>query len=312
MLKVKDLSHYYGPYKAIENLTFEVVPGKLVGFLGPNGAGKSTTMKIITGFTMPTNGEVWISDVNLLSHPVEAKRHIGYLPENPPLYPDLTVMEYLSFVAELKGVAKTQIGDHVDEMVSLIHLSEVAKRPLHKLSKGYRQRVGLAQAFVSRPSLIILDEPTVGFDPQQTSEFRRLLTRFRGKSTIIWSTHILSDVESTCDEIIVINKGQMVAQGSQREITRKLHGNKVLKIYVKNYSDEFIRVLKDVPGVQAVNGNATEGFYTLQYSETDVTDAALAAALSHKMGVTKVESDSKDLEDLFFELTNSKTPEVAT
>jgi len=310
MLKVKNLTHFYGPYQAIHDLSFHVQPGKLVGFLGPNGAGKTTTMKIITGFTMPTEGEVWISDVNLLSHPVEAKRFLGYLPENPPLYPDMTVSEYLRFVAELKGLDAKTASESVSEMIEAIHLSDVAKRPIHKLSKGFRQRVGLAQAFVSRPKLIILDEPTVGFDPQQASEFRKLLLKFRGRATIIWSTHILSDVESTCDEIVVINKGHIIAHGSHQEITRQIHGHKTLRLYVKAPSEGFLLALQKLKGVVNVEAHDSDSSYSIQYSEQDVTDAVLETALAHKVGVLRVESDSKDLEGLFLELTNRRTPEV--
>ncbi len=310
MLKVKNLSHFYGPYKAIESLNFHIKPGKLVGFLGPNGAGKTTTMKIITGYTMPTQGEVWISDVNLLSHPVEAKKHLGYLPENPPLYQDMSVREYLHFVAQLKGLAADQIKTSCDEMIDMIHLSEVATRPIHKLSKGYRQRVGLAQAFVSRPQLIILDEPTVGFDPQQTSEFRKLLLHFRGKSTIIWSTHILADVESTCDEIVVINKGNIIAHGTHQEITQQIHGHKTMRLFVKTMSEEFLQGLQKLKGVVNVTAHSSDHSYGIQYTHQEVTDLVLETALAFKVGVVKVESDSKDLEGLFLELTNTKTPEV--
>jgi ABC-2 type transport system ATP-binding protein len=310
MLKVNNLTHFYGPYKAIENLSFHIQPGKLVGFLGPNGAGKTTTMKIITGFTMPTEGEVWISDVNLLSHPVEAKKYLGYLPENPPLYADMTVADYLCFVATLKGLELKEARSSCDEMIEAINLKDVAKRPIYKLSKGFRQRVGLAQSFVSQPKLIILDEPTVGFDPQQAAEFRKLLLKFRGKSTIIWSTHILSDVESTCDEIIVINKGHIIAHGSHQEITKQIHGHKTLRIYVKAFSQEFLVALQKLKGVANVEGHSDDSSYSIQYSEAEVTDLVLEAALHNKVGVTRVESESKDLEGLFLELTNRKSPEV--
>lgn len=310
MLKVKNLTHYYGPHKAVSDLSFHVKPGKLVGFLGPNGAGKTTTMKIISGFTLPTEGELWIGDVNLLSHPIEAKRQLGFLPEAPPLYPDMSVEDFLIFVARLKGHDQAVAKTSADEMIDAINLGEVARRPIHKLSKGYRQRVGLAQAFVGKPRLVILDEPTVGFDPQQANDFRKLMTRFRGECTIIWSTHILSDVEATCDEIIVINKGHIIAHGSHKEITQQIHGHKTMRIYVKTPNDSFLQALQKLKGVVNVAVHGQNQSYSIQYSDKDVTDLALETALAHRVGVVKVESDSQDLEGLFLELTNRKSPEV--
>lgn len=309
MIKVKNLTQYYGPHKAIDGLNFQVQSGKLVGFLGPNGAGKTTTMKILSGFSMPSDGEVWISDINLFTHPTEAKKHIGYLPENPPVYEDLSVEEYLLFVCRLKGIEKAQALENMDEVIQMVNLSEVARRPIHKLSKGFRQRVGLAQALVAKPHVIILDEPTVGLDPQQVSEFRNLLKSLKGKYTVIWSTHILSDVEATCDEIIVINKGQIIAQGSYQEITKKIHGKRQLQLFVKQREPQFEDMVKAMGGLSA-QFNASANRYDIQYGETDITDDILAMALKAKMGIVKMESDSQDLESLFLELTSPHSPEV--
>lgn len=310
MIKVKNLTHYYGPHKAIDSLTFNVDAGKLVGFLGPNGAGKTTTMKILSGFSMPAEGDVWISDIHLFSHPLEAKRQIGYLPDQPPLYEDMGVREYLEFVALLKGVDKNQVHANVDEVIETMKIAEVAFRPIHRLSKGFRQRVGLAQAFVSKPSLIILDEPTVGFDPQQTAEFRKLISQMRGKHTIIWSTHILSDVEATCDEIIVINKGHIIAQGTYAEMTKKIRGKRAMHLYVKTGSDAFAAALREVKDVVDVRFSSAQNKYDIEYVEGDINDTVLRLSLEHQVGVVKMESDSKDLEGLFLELTNQKSPEV--
>lgn len=309
MIKVKNLTQYYGPHKAIDNLNFQVQTGKLVGFLGPNGAGKTTTMKILSGFAMPSDGEVWISDINLFSHPIEAKKHIGYLPENPPVYEDLSVEEYLLFVCRLKGIEKAQALQNMDEVIQMVNLTEVARRPIHKLSKGFRQRVGLAQALVAKPHVIILDEPTVGLDPQQVSEFRNLLKSLKGKYTVIWSTHILSDVEATCDEIIVINKGQIIAQGSYQEITKKIHGKRQLQLFVRQRETQFEDMVKSMGGLSA-QFNASANRYDIQYGENDITDDILAMALKAKISILKMESDSQDLETLFLELTNPQSPEV--
>jgi ABC-2 type transport system ATP-binding protein len=313
MIKVKNLTQYYGPHKAIDNLSFNITPGKLVGFLGPNGAGKTTTMKILSGFALPFDGEVWIDNINLFSNPVEAKRKIGYLPEAPPLYEDMSVAEYLLFVCQLKGVPRTECSGNVREVIERVHLTEVAHRPIHRLSKGFRQRVGLAQALVAKPQIIILDEPTVGFDPQQAREFRHLLISLKKDYTILWSTHILSDVESTCDEVIVINKGQIIAQGSYQEITKKIHGKRQLQLFVKERNSSFEERVKAFGNI-SLQFNESAHRYDVQYGEKDITDQVLRVALDLQMSILKMESDSQDLESLFIELTspvvtagNSKT-----
>lgn len=309
MIKVKNLTQYYGPHKAIDQLDFQVAQGQLVGFLGPNGAGKTTTMKILSGFSAPTDGEVWINDINLFSHPVIAKKHIGYLPDTPPLYEEMSVEEYLTFVCHLKGVQGKQGTAYVSEVIERTSLNEVARRPIHKLSKGFRQRVGLAQALVAKPQVIILDEPTVGFDPQQAAEFRKLLKSLKKDYTIIWSTHILSDVESTCDEVVVINKGQIIAQGTYKAITKKIHGKRQLQLFVKNQDDKFEEQVRNIPGT-SLQFNATHARYDIQYTDKDITDDVLQIALSLKMGIVKMESDSQNLESLFLELTNPQSAEV--
>jgi ABC-2 type transport system ATP-binding protein len=309
MIKVKNLTQYYGPHKAIDNLSFQITPGKLVGFLGPNGAGKTTTMKILSGFSLPFDGEVWINDINLFTHPIDAKRKIGYLPEAPPVYKDMSVADYLLFVCQLKGVPEDECVANVREVMERVHLDEVIHRPIHRLSKGFRQRVGLAQALVAKPQIIILDEPTVGFDPQQAREFRLLLKSLKGDYTILWSTHILSDVESTCDEVIVINKGQIIAQGSYQEITKKIHGKRQLQLFVKERETRFEERIKSISGT-SVQFNEPAHRYDIQYGEKDISDDVLRVALDLKMSILKMESDSQDLETLFFELTNPVSPEV--
>lgn len=218
MLRVEDLTFYYGPRKTLDGLSFEIKKGQLVGFLGPNGAGKTTTMNLITGLFYPSQGQVFINNISVSQNPLQAKKHVGFLPEHAPLYPDMAVIDYLQFVAELKGVEKQNISSYVKEAIEKTRLGEVQTRFIMRLSKGYRQRVGLAQAIVAKPSLIVLDEPTVGFDPQQVQEFKNLLKSLRGEHTVLWSTHILADVQDTCDEIIVIDRGRKVAHGLMSEI----------------------------------------------------------------------------------------------
>lgn len=306
MLKVKGLTQMYGPHKAIDSLDFQIKPGIIAGFLGPNGAGKSTAMNIVCGAALGYEGEVWIDDINLRSHPLEAKRKIGYLPENPPLYDDMAVRDYLNFVAELKEVPRDKIVGAVTEILEALSLTDVQFRPIHKLSKGYRQRVGLAQAFVAKPDLIVLDEPTVGLDPQQISEFRKLIVKCKGHSTILWSTHILADVESTCDEIIVISKGKIIASGPQSQLHSSMKGKSIARLYVKNPNPAFEQSVGALDGVKSAQWHADESMYAVDFAEPATMDSILKVAVVSDLHISKMDQDTMDLEGLFLELT--KTP----
>lgn len=209
MIEVKSLTKRYGDNLALDDLTFTLEDGLIYGFLGPNGAGKSTTMNIITGYIAPTSGQVTINGHSIIDEPKEAKRHIGYLPEVPPLYGDMTVSEYLSFAAELKGIPKKQRAAEIERVMDTAKLEEVGDRLIANLSKGFRQRVGLAQAVMGMPDIIILDEPTVGLDPKQIIEIRDLIRGLAGEHTVILSSHILSEIQELCDKIIIIHQGQM-------------------------------------------------------------------------------------------------------
>ncbi|NBT57740.1 ATP-binding cassette domain-containing protein, partial [bacterium] len=211
MIEVRNLTKKYGDRTAINQLNFSVARGEILGFLGQNGAGKTTTMKILTGFMPATSGTAAIGGFDVLENPFEVKKKIGYLPETPPIYPELLVLEYLSFVAELRGIPKLDRSKKIDKAIELCHLGDVRRRLIGNLSKGYRQRVGLAQALIHDPEVLILDEPTVGLDPKQVNEARGLIKNLRGEKTIIYSTHILSEVAATCDRIIVIDRGNIVA-----------------------------------------------------------------------------------------------------
>lgn len=305
MLKVKNLTHSYGPHKAIDHLEFHIRSGSIVGFLGPNGAGKSTTMNIICGSALGYEGEVWIDGVNLKSDPVGAKKKIGYLPENPPLYEDMLVREYLQFVARLKGVESSIVENSVDEILSALSLDDVQWRPIYKLSKGYRQRVALAQAFVAKPQLIILDEPTVGLDPQQISEFRKLIVKCKGQSTILWSTHILADVASTCDEIIVISKGKIIATGPQTELLERMKGKTSARFFVTQQNTVFEKTIFEKPGVANVHWDNADFCYTIDYSDPMTMDGLLKIAVGEGLHIQKMDQNSMDLEGLFLELTKS-------
>ena len=243
MLRVENLHFNYGPRKVLDGLTFTVTKGKLVGFLGPNGAGKTTTMNLITGACYASDGEVYINNTSMRKNPLEAKKHIGFLPEHAPLYQDMVVSDYLSFVCELKGVPREKWQTYVSEAIEKTRLGEVQDRLIARLSKGFRQRVALAQALVHKPDLIVLDEPTVGFDPQQVSEFKKLLRSLRSEHTVLWSTHILADVEDTCDEVILIRNGKIITQGVPSQLQRQAGGVKELILAVKYPSEEFQKKL---------------------------------------------------------------------
>lgn len=222
VIEVKELSKNYGPRRAIERLTFSVHKGDVVGFLGPNGAGKTTTMNLLTGFLAATEGDVWIDGVSMQDHPEEAKRHLGYLPEIPPLYGDMIVLDYLAFAAGLRGLRGARLGERLDFVLARCGLTDVRGRLIEHLSKGYRQRVGIAQALVADPKVIILDEPMVGLDPLQIIEIRELIRDLGRDHTLILSTHILPEVAITCKKIIVINNGKIVAQDTYDNLTARL------------------------------------------------------------------------------------------
>ena len=220
MLKVKKLVKKYDKFIAVNDISFEINKGEILGFLGPNGAGKSTTMNIISGYIKATSGEVLIGDYNVEKNPIDAKKLIGYLPENPPLYIDMKVSEYIKFVVELKNVNKEDRKDEIDRVISLTGLDEVKGRLIRNLSKGYKQRVGIAQAIVGNPDLVILDEPTVGLDPNQIIEIRNLIKSLKNEHTVIISTHILSEVDMLCDKVIIINKGEIKANDKLEVLTK--------------------------------------------------------------------------------------------
>ncbi len=306
MLRVENLNFYYGPRKVLDGLSFQVQKGKLVGFLGPNGAGKTTTMNLITGLFYTTDGEIFIGDHSMSKAPLEAKKHVGFLPEHAPLYPDMTVESYLHFVAAVKGVSRGNLNLFVKDAIAKTGLGEMAERLISRLSKGFKQRVGLAQAIVSKPDLIVLDEPTVGFDPQQVNEFKKLLISLKGEHTVLWSTHILADVEDTCDEVVVIGKGKIITQGAPSQIQSNHLGLRELVLTVKMPSQAFLEKLQNLPGVQKVQFLKEKSRYHILYAKDEVPDGVLELAALQKVGVVQMESDRRDLETLFLELTQAE------
>lgn len=302
MIEVSQLSKVYGGTRAIQDLSFKVNKGEVVGFLGPNGAGKSTTMKIITGFMAPTSGTAKVSGHDVFENPIEVKKRIGYLPEVPPVYGDMKVNEYLHYVARLKQVQESEIQFHVQEAIEKTFLQTVAHRYIQHLSKGFKQRVGIAQALVSRPEVLILDEPTVGLDPKQVAEIRDLIQQLRGQHTIILSTHILSEVQATCDRIIIINKGQIVAQDSLENLSKLRSGTRKVHLKVKNPGAE--AVLKSIEGVHSIEKGPIENEWSLETIESEkVIEAIATAVIGKNLGLLEISSAKADLEDIFLKLT---------
>lgn len=306
MIEVRDLTKNYGPHRAIDKINFSVRKGEVVGFLGPNGAGKTTTMKIITGFMPPSSGQASVAGFDVFENPIEVKRRIGYLPETPPLYTDMTVQDYLRFVARLKGVEKERVSSLVELAIEKTALGEVRKRLIQNLSKGYRQRVGISQALVSDPEVLILDEPTVGLDPRQVAEVRKLIKELRSQHTIILSTHILPEVQATCERIIIINRGRIVAQDSLESIGRRMKGAGRVYLRVTKSSDQLLNHLRSVRGVGVVTV-ASPGMIEVDTDGSDDVAPAIAErVVGSGAGLHELRQESLNLEDVFLKVTTSE------
>ena len=307
MIEVKNLTKRYGNYYAIKDLTFTVNDGEIVGFLGPNGAGKSTTMNILTGYLSSTDGSAKIGDFDILENPNEAKKRIGYLPEIPPLYLDMTVREYLNFVYDLKKIDLAR-GPHIQEICSLVKITAVYDRLIKNLSKGYKQRVGIAQALLGNPEVLILDEPTVGLDPSQIIEVRSLIRKLSEKHTVILSSHILSEVQAVCDRVIVINKGELVADGTAEELTERLTADHKLDLRIDGPADAVQSLLAGIPDVEKVtvlNKFADRSCEVIVESVagTDVRREVFKRLASRNWPILVMKTLDMSLEDIFLELT---------
>lgn len=304
MIQVRNLTKNYGPRRAIHNLNFTVNKGDVVGFLGPNGAGKSTTMKIITGFMAPSEGTASVAGHDVFENPIEVKKHIGYLPETPPVYGDMYVKDYLAYVAALKQVPSTEIQKHVERAIEKTHLGEVQGRLIQHLSKGFRQRVGIAQAIVSNPEVLILDEPTVGLDPKQVAEIRDLILGLKGEHTIILSTHILSEVEATCEKIIIIDKGEIVAEDSIQNLSAMEKGKQRLKIRLRREVNDMHALLSSVSGINLVEVGASKKEWTVDINGDESGIESVAKILVDQgCGLVELTPSRQDLEDVFLKLT---------
>lgn len=305
MIEVRKLSKSYGERLAINDLNFTVRKGEVVGFLGPNGAGKSTTMKIITGYMAPTSGEVQVAGFDVFESPVEVKRRIGYLPETPPVYPDMRVRDYLTFVARLKGIEKHRLNSLVDASLEKTDLQNVERRLIGNLSKGFKQRVGLAQALVSDPEVLILDEPTVGLDPKQVAEIRNLIRQLKGQHTIVLSTHILPEVQASCEKVIIINRGNIVAEDSLQGLSQRMSGGARLEIRVRRGQDSLIKALSQVSGVSRAENAGN--FIVVETDGNEQTTELIASHVVEKgHGLLELKSQVLTLEDIFIQLTSAE------
>ncbi len=251
MIEVQHLCKKYGPFTAVDDVSFRAESGEILGFLGPNGAGKTTTMRIITGYMPATEGTASVAGFDVFNQPLEAKRRTGYLPETPPLYPDMTVREYLRFVGKIKGV-RANLKDRVDAVMKKTWIADMADRDCGKLSKGYKQRVGLAQALIHEPEVLVLDEPTAGLDPKQIIETRQLIRALKGNHTIVLSTHILPEVAQTCQKVVIISKGKVVATDTPDALTERLRGAVTVFVQAQGPVDDVQRALQSIPGVVRV------------------------------------------------------------
>ncbi len=304
MIQIQNLTKSYGDIEAIKSLSFKVNKGEVVGFLGPNGAGKSTTMKIITGHMAPTKGEVSVGGVDVFESPLEVKRRIGYLPEIPPIYGDMRVRSYLVYVAQLKDVPSCQIQENVEEVIQVTGLKSVEKRLIQNLSKGYKQRVGIAQALVSKPEILVLDEPTVGLDPKQVTEIRKLIQSLKGKHTIILSTHILSEVQASCERIIIINQGSIVAQDTLAELNQRLQGgSKIVVVKVRDFKMELKNSLSTLEGVNSVEAKEGENLFRISISGSDEVQERIATEVAKSgVGLVEIKTELMSLEEIFLKV----------
>ena len=315
MIEVKNLVKRYGSHLAVDHLSFVVEKGQIYGFLGPNGAGKSTTMNIMTGYLGATEGEVLVNGHDMLKEPEEAKKLIGYLPEIPPLYTDMTVREYLAFAAELKKVKKAEIPVQVDQVMEMVKLEDVQHRLIRNLSKGYKQRVGLAQAVLGFPEIIILDEPTVGLDPKQIIEIRQLIRELAKKHTVILSSHILAEVREVCDHVMIISKGKLVASDTPDNLERLIEGEDTLELEVKGSRSQVEEILKEIQGVKELRFYEPEDGVTgvqIQIADhREIREELFYALAEKKCPLYRMQMSKATLEDVFLELTQNENEDEA-
>ena len=303
-VRVNNISKKYGDQFAVKHLSFEINKGEVVGFIGPNGAGKSTSMKIITGYLPPDTGEVWINGMNALEDPMEVKKIIGYLPEHNPLYNDLYVKEYLGYVAGLYKIVRREIGTRINEVIDLTGLHDEEHKKIGSLSKGYRQRVGLAQALIHDPEVLILDEPTSGLDPNQIIEIRNLISRTGKEKTILLSTHIMQEVDAICDRVIIINKGEIVADKPAERLDKSSKG-KIKTILVETDKHIETDLWKTIPEITNIRNVKNQQYLLETGDEKDIRPLIFNLAVDQGFTILSMSIREKSLEELFHELTKS-------
>lgn len=307
MIEVQNLTKRYGNLVAIDNVSFRVERGEILGFLGPNGAGKTTTMRIITGYMPPTEGMVRVADVDVLENPMKAKRRIGYLPENPPLYNDMTVEGYLDFIADLKKVSGKNKKSKIDLTMARCGIADVRKRLIGNLSKGYKQRIGIAQAIVHDPAVLVLDEPTIGLDPRQIIEIRHLIKSLAGERTVILSTHILPEVTMTCTRVVIINEGKIVLEESLESLSQRVEGSQFLFLKTNYRSDGIKEKILSLSNVSHVTENASGEFIIQTKGVEDIREELAKTIVQNGWGLLEMRPLTHALEDVFLRVIS---PEV--
>ncbi len=309
MIRVKNLVKYFGKRLAVNNISFNVEKGEIVGFLGPNAAGKTTTMRILTGYLAPTRGEAWIAGNSLQTNSIEARKHIGYFAESVPLYTDMTVRNYLDFWARLRGMDKYTAKKRIGEVIGICHLEEYVDTYIGKLSKGYRQRVGVGQAIIHEPDVLIMDEPTVGIDPIQVAMTRQLIKQLGEKCTILLSTHILPEVSMTCERVIIINDGKIIAEDKIENLSTSVGTSKRIRLEVQGPSDMVARNLRQIQGVGSVKA-IDERHYLIEYpASQDLRSKITETVVKGGWTLLSMESVEMSLEDVFLKLTSEEDGE---
>jgi ABC-2 type transport system ATP-binding protein len=310
LIQVENLTKRYAAKAAIERMSFRVEKGEILGFLGPNGAGKTTTMRIITGFIPASEGSVRVDGFDVFDSPMEVRRRIGYLPETPPLYTEMTVEGYLRFVAKIKNVPRTGLADEVVRVMESVNIADVKDRIIAKLSKGYKQRVGLAQALLNDPPVLILDEPTIGLDPKQIHEVRELIKKLAGNHTVVLSTHILPEVEQTCHRVIIIERGRIVAVDTPQNLRFQLQGAERIFVEIDGPAEQITARLKDVAGVLNVNtleqNNGVHRFQVESELKKDIRREIARTIVQNGWGLLELHSATMSLEDIFLKLTTAE------
>jgi len=310
MIQVEHLTKRYGSHTAIEDVSFEVQKGEVLGFLGPNGAGKTTTMRILAGFFPATEGRAVVAGFDVFEQPLEVKRRVGYLPENPPLYGEMSVNAYLRFVANIKGVPRAQVSSRLEEVKTHCGLGAEGHRLIKQLSKGYRQRVGLAQALIHDPEILILDEPTIGLDPKQIIEVRELIKSLAGYHTVILSTHILPEVSMICQRVIIINNGKIVAVDTPENLTGQLAGGETIELEIGGSADHVVSLLQEIPQVKSVSVGAPRNAHSSVLVETegekDVRHLLAQKVIGSGLELYQLRTRSISLEDVFVQLTTEE------